>query len=112
MLAGQVGRDYTVMGDPVNVAARLQAAARPGSVTVGEITHRLTRGAIEYDELEPLELKGKSEPVRAWEAVRVTVATPTRISRSATPLIGREDESELLLLAVRPGREGGAARTS
>ena len=63
MLAGQVGDDYTVMGDAVNVAARLQAAARPGSVTVGEITHRLTRGAIEYDELEPLKLKGKSEPV-------------------------------------------------
>ncbi|MGI9019521.1 MAG: adenylate/guanylate cyclase domain-containing protein [Solirubrobacterales bacterium] len=96
VLAGQVGRDYTVMGDPVNVAARLQSAARPGSVTVGEITHRLTRNAIEYEELEPLELKGKSEPVPAWEAVRVTVATPTRISRAATPLIGREDESELV----------------
>ena len=64
VLAGQVGDGYTVMGDAVNVAARLQAAARPGSVTVGEITHRLTRGAIEYDELEPLTLKGKSEPVR------------------------------------------------
>jgi class 3 adenylate cyclase/tetratricopeptide (TPR) repeat protein len=96
VLAGQVGRDYTVMGDPVNVAARLQAAARPGTVTVGEITHRLTTGAIQYDELEPLELKGKSEPVRAWEAVAVAVETPTRIARAATPLIGREDESELL----------------
>ncbi len=97
VLAGQVGRDYTVMGDPVNVAARLQAAARPGSVTVGEITHRLTSGAIEYEELAPLELKGKSEPVPAWEAVRVTVATPTRIARASTPLIGREDEATQLL---------------
>ena len=69
MLAGQVGDGYTVIGDTVNVAARLQAAARPGSVTVGEMTHRLTRGTIEYDELEPLTLKGKSEPVAAWEAV-------------------------------------------
>ena len=69
VLAGQVGDGYTVIGDAVNVAARLQAAARPGSVTVGEITHRLTRGAIEYEELEPLTLKGKSEPVPAWEAV-------------------------------------------
>ena len=96
VLAGQVGRDYTVMGDPVNVAARLQAAARPGSVTVGTITQRLTSGAIEYEALEPLELKGKSEPVPAWEAVRVKVETPTRIARASTPLIGREDESELL----------------
>ena len=59
VLAGQVGDGYTVIGDAVNVAARLQAAARPGSVTVGEITHRLTRGAIEYDELEPLEPQGQ-----------------------------------------------------
>ena len=43
VLAGQVGDEYTVIGDPVNVAARLQAAARPGSVTVGEITYRLNR---------------------------------------------------------------------
>jgi class 3 adenylate cyclase/tetratricopeptide (TPR) repeat protein len=108
VLAGQVGSgEYTVMGDPVNVAARLQAAARPGSVTVGETTHRLTRGAIEYEELEPLELKGKSEPVPAWEAVRVQVATPTRITRAATPLIGREEESSALLsMFERVVREG------
>ena len=73
VLAGQVGDEYTVMGDPVNVAARLQAAARPESVTVGPTTHRLTRAAIEYEELEPLELKGKSEPVPAWEAVQALV---------------------------------------
>src|SRR5215216_5824441 len=44
VLAGQVGDGYTVIGDVVNVASRLQSAARPGSVTVGETTHRLTRG--------------------------------------------------------------------
>ncbi len=73
MLAGRVGESYTVMGDAVNVAARLQAAGRPGSVTVGEITHRLTKRAIEYQELPPFELKGKSEPVPAWEAIRVQI---------------------------------------
>ena len=97
VLAGQVGDGYTVMGDAVNVAARLQTAARPGSVTVGEITHRLTRGAIEYSELEPLDLKGKSEPVPAWEAVRLLIpGQATRGARSGAPLIGREDESALL----------------
>ena len=96
VLAGQVGGGYTVMGDPVNVAARLQTAARPGSVTVGEVTHRLTRGAIEYAELEPLTLKGKAEPVAAWEALRVA-GTGGRVSRSTTPLIGREEESGLLV---------------
>jgi predicted ATPase/class 3 adenylate cyclase len=98
VLAGQVGDGYTVIGDTVNVAARLQAAARPGTVTVGEITHRLTRGAIEYEQLEPLDLKGKAEPVPAWEAVRLLVSgTGTRGGRAASPLIGREDESALLL---------------
>ncbi len=95
VLAGQVGDGYTVMGDPVNVASRLQSAARPASVTVGEITHRLTRSSIEYVELEPLRLKGKSEPVPAWEAVRVAVAG-TAVTRASTPLIGREEESEIL----------------
>jgi adenylate cyclase len=98
VLAGRVGDGYTVIGDPVNVAARLQAAARPGSVTVGEVTYRLTGEAIEYEELEPLDLKGKSEPVPAWEAVRVVVGgRGARAFRAATPLIGREQESELLL---------------
>jgi len=79
VLAGQVGDGYTVIGDTVNVAARLQAAARPGSVTVGEMTHRLTRGTIEYEQLEPLALKGKTEPVPAWEAARLLVSgTGTR----------------------------------
>src|SRR6188472_2420486 len=63
VLAGSVGRDYTVIGDTVNVAARLQSAARPGSVTVGERTMRATSEAVHYEELEPLELKGKSAPV-------------------------------------------------
>src|SRR5207245_1219704 len=55
VLAGRVGEGYTVVGDSVNVAARLQAAAPPGSVMVGEDTQRATREAIEYRELtEPL----------------------------------------------------------
>ena len=51
VLAGRVGDGYTVIGDPVNVAARLQGAAEPGTVIVGEVTHRLTRAAIEYVDL-------------------------------------------------------------
>src|SRR5204862_2368538 len=66
VMAGAVGDRYTVMGDPVNVAARLQDAARPDSVTVGEATYRATREAISYERLEPLTLKGKEEPIPAW----------------------------------------------
>ena len=77
VLAGRMGEGYTVIGDTVNVAARLQAAARPGSVTVGETTYRATRDAIAYDELEPLDAEGqgasRSRPgrrERCWRSAR------------------------------------------
>lgn len=96
VLAGHVGDGYTVIGDSVNVAARLQAAAHPGTVTVGGPTYRATRDAIEYRDLpEPLQLKGKAEPVHAWEAVAsvgphaaaASIAAPAR-----APLVGRGAE--------------------
>ena len=94
VLAGNLGEGYTVIGDSVNVAARLQAAARPATVTVGEETYRATRDAIAYQALsQPLELKGKAAPVRAWEAVEAATATSEPAVRWATaPLIGRRQE--------------------
>src|SRR5689334_16875228 len=110
VIAGAVGESYTVIGDTVNVAARLQAAARPGSVTVGAQTFRATRGAIAYEELEPLTLKGKAEPVAAWEATGALATAPSRRALPAreAPLVGRGDELSLLQLiygrVVREGR--------
>ncbi len=95
-LAGRVGGDYTVIGDSVNVAARLQAAARPGSVTVGERTYRATCEVIEYAALEePLRLKGKAEPVPAWEALGIgqSAAAPASARQpTRAPLVGRAAE--------------------
>ena len=54
VLAGAVGEAYTVVGDTVNVAARLQSAARPDSVTVGERTMRATSEAVRYEPLAAL----------------------------------------------------------
>ena len=110
VLAGAVGDAYTVTGDTVNVAARLQAAGRPGEVTVGERTVRATRDAVEYREIGQLELKGKAEPVPAWEAVGVLTAQPVR--RAPGPrearFVGRDDELAQLDAAysrvVREGR--------
>ncbi len=109
VLAGAVGDGYTVIGDTVNVAARLQAAGRPGTVTVGERTYRATQDVVEWRELAPLHLKGKTEPVPAWEAVGSLAAQPTRRARAATPLVGRDDELSLHGVPVRPGHARAAA---
>ena len=109
VLAGAVGESYTVTGDTVNVAARLQSAARPGSVTVGERTMRATHAAIDYRVLEPLALKGKAEPVPAWEAEGLIAQHPLRRTgpASESPLVGREDELTALgSLYDRVVREG------
>src|SRR3954453_6391577 len=98
VLAGSVAEGgFTVIGDTVNVAARLQAAAEIGSITVGERTARATGDAVEYRELEPLRLKGKAEPVPAFEAIGLATATPRRqVTSAVTPFVGRMHELGLL----------------
>jgi class 3 adenylate cyclase/tetratricopeptide (TPR) repeat protein len=78
-----------VTGDAVNVAARLEQAAGPGEVLIGQPTLTLVADAVEVERVEPLHLKGKSEPVRAHRLVRVRTA-PER--RHDTPFVGREHE--------------------
>src|SRR5204863_9082807 len=60
-----------VAGDLVNTASRIQAAAPPGAVFVGDVTRRATEAAIAYEDGGTHELKGKAEPVPLWRAVRV-----------------------------------------
>jgi class 3 adenylate cyclase/tetratricopeptide (TPR) repeat protein len=98
VLAGAVGTSYTVTGDVVNVASRLQTAAEPGTVVVGERTYRATSDSVEFRPLPPLALKGKAEPVPAWQAIGVAAqAAGRRAARVESPLVGRDDELALLL---------------
>ena len=60
-----------VAGDLVNTASRVQSAAEPGTVLVGESTKRASEAAIAYEDAGGHELKGKSEPVPLWRALRV-----------------------------------------
>src|SRR5919197_5704581 len=64
-----------VTGDTVNTAARLEQAAGPGEVLIGEPTYRLVRDAVEVEPVEPLELKGKSEPMPAFRLLGIREET-------------------------------------
>jgi class 3 adenylate cyclase/tetratricopeptide (TPR) repeat protein len=109
VMAGVVGppehREYAVMGDVTNTAARLEGAATSGQVLVGADTYVATRGAIDFEELEPIVAKGKRKPVAAWRAVRARGApSARRISRA--PLVGRADQLELLRNLWEQARRG------
>jgi class 3 adenylate cyclase/tetratricopeptide (TPR) repeat protein len=80
-----------VTGDAVNVAARLEQAAGAQEVLLGDLTYRLVRDFVDVEEVEPLELKGKSEPVPAYRLVAVREGAE-RARRLDTPLVGRADE--------------------
>jgi class 3 adenylate cyclase/tetratricopeptide (TPR) repeat protein len=89
---------WMVSGDVTNTASRLQSAAPPGAVVVGESTYRQTRTIFEFEELPPVELKGKAEPVALWRALKARARFGTDLTRTHTrPLIGRELERPLLI---------------
>jgi class 3 adenylate cyclase len=83
-----------VTGDVVNTASRLQSAAPVNGVIAGQETYATTREAIEYEPAEPVQAKGKAEPVEAWLAVRPLHAAGER--RQSGDLVGRSRELDVL----------------
>ena len=86
-----------VAGDVVNTAARLQTAAPVDGILVGEATYRATERAIEYEEGEPVQAKGKAEPTPVWEAVAARARYGVDVRQAGgAPLVGRRAELNLL----------------
>jgi len=85
-------------GDAVNVTARLEAAAPANEIYIGETTYALVRDAVDVEAVEPLTLKGKSEPVPAFRLVRAHGQDGT-VRRHDAPVVGRETELAKLLAA-------------
>jgi tetratricopeptide (TPR) repeat protein len=101
-----------VAGDLVNTASRIQSAALPGTVLVGERTRRASEAAVVYEDAGEHELKGKAEPVPLWRALRV-VASRGGEGRSAgleAPFVGRDRELRLVKELFHGTSEEGRAR--
>jgi class 3 adenylate cyclase len=87
--------DALVLGDAVNVAARLEQVADPGQVLLGQSTFRLVRDAVQAERVSPLHLKGKGAPVAAYRLVQVDPGAPGHTRRQDAPIVGREPELRL-----------------
>jgi class 3 adenylate cyclase/tetratricopeptide (TPR) repeat protein len=92
VVSGDQAAETLVTGAAVNVAARLEQAAEPGSVLIGEETLRLVRDAVVAEPVPPLEVKGKSEPLAAFRLVEVTAGVAGLARRLDSPMVGRERE--------------------
>jgi class 3 adenylate cyclase/tetratricopeptide (TPR) repeat protein len=101
-----------VVGDRVNTAARIQAAAPPGCCFVDETTRAATSSAVEYAERGMHELKGKTDPVLLYEPLRITAAIggSQRASGIEAPFTGREHELRLLKELFQASAERSSAR--
>ena len=94
---------YSVTGDTVNTASRLQTTAEPGDILVGPVTHRLTRHAFAFDAFGELTLKGRARPLAAHRLLgALDTARPARGLEPLgleAPLVGREDELGQMMAA-------------
>ena len=104
VMVGNVGTDlryeYTALGDAMNVAARMQAEAEPGSVLITASTHRLVADAFETEDIGQIAVKGKTDPVHAFR-VLAPKAVPGRrrgLERAGleSPMVGRDSQLETL----------------
>jgi len=113
VVVGRIGDDltmeYTAMGDTVNLASRMESTAQPGMIQVSENTYRLTEGYFEFKPLGDIEVKGKKEPVKAYQLLDVGHAK-TRLGvaemRGLTRFVGRQRELDQLIECYERAKRG------
>jgi class 3 adenylate cyclase len=112
VIAGGIGtsqrQDYSVMGDTVNLASRLEGLSEAGEILVGENTYRLTAPLFEFEALKPVKVKGKENPILVYQVLRArTAAGQVRgIDGLTSPLVGRQAEMDILETALDQAHQG------
>ena len=115
VIAGNIGNDlrmsYTVMGDTVNVASRLENAAKAGQVFVSRSTYRLTRGAFAFQEIDPIKVKGKREALTVYELLHAKLHPDKSrgVEGLSSPLVGRDAERQALVECLEKLQPGSGA---
>ncbi len=106
VVVGNVGSDlqmeYTALGDTINIAARMEQTAQPGSIQITADTQRLVSSWFEFEDLGEIPLKGKDRPIRVYRVLHGKIQPESILSltEDLSPLIGRERELSLLKSAV------------
>jgi class 3 adenylate cyclase/tetratricopeptide (TPR) repeat protein len=112
VVIGDIGTDmhmeYLAFGDAVNMAARVERAAEPGTILLSEETHNLTIPCFKTEALEPIHVRGKTEPFPVYRVIAATgkVRKVRGVTGLDSPLVGRSEEFRALLEAIEQLQAG------